>query len=118
MERASKEVSPHGDAQIEEGHEAGAPSGFGPSDQRMLEQYRPAFEFGGVPQALITADGYYLDVSLTMATLLGFERAEVVGRHYKEFTHPDDRGLTDWIPSTVQVGGVAKVEKRFLSKRG
>ena len=83
-----------------------------------VERFRLAFEAGGVPQALISLEGRYLQVNLALAKLLGREKSEVEKRHFKEFTHPEDRDLSDGLPAVMAEEKTVKLEKRFVSRNG
>jgi len=83
-----------------------------------LDWFRIGFELGGAPQALLSSQGCYLRVNGAFSKLLGRDSNEIVHRHYMEFTHPDDRLLSDGVIPNLAAGKVAKVEKRFLSRSG
>jgi PAS domain S-box-containing protein len=83
-----------------------------------VERFRIGFELSGVPLALISLDGHYLRANGAMAKMLGRERHEIVERHFKEFTHPEDRNISEWIPSILVAGKMARFEKRFLARNG
>ena len=82
------------------------------------EWFRMGFELGGVPQALLGLDGRYLQVNGALAKVFGHDRNEIVGRHFKELTHPEDRDISDWIPPILVAGKMARLEKRFVSRTG
>jgi PAS domain S-box-containing protein len=79
-----------------------------------------AFEQAAVGFAHISPEGYWLRINRKYSDLLGYREEELVGRHFRELTHPDDyerdlfererlrRGEADW----------TTVEKRYLHRQG
>jgi diguanylate cyclase (GGDEF)-like protein/PAS domain S-box-containing protein len=56
-----------------------------------LERFRLAFHGAPTGMALSGADdGLLLDVNESLATMLGYERVELIGRRMQSITHPDD----------------------------
>lgn len=67
------------------------------------EQFRGAFEGAPMGMALADLDRRMIRVNRRLCEMLGYSEAEMVGRDFNDFTHPDDRA-----------GGVERFE-RFLS---
>jgi len=86
--------------------------------QEETDWFRGAFELAAVPQSLISLDGRYLRVNDALAKMLGYEATAIVGRHFNDFTHPDDYHLSDGLGSILAASNTAKVEKRQVSKSG
>jgi PAS domain S-box-containing protein len=87
------------------------------------ERFRMAFSDGPTGLALIGATGaqtgVYLQVNRALAALLGRSEEELVNRSVLEFTHPDDRALTEQhllAPPERQVGRI--IEKRYVHSSG
>ena len=83
-----------------------------------LAQERFRLAFHGVPtgMALSSADtGVLIDVNESLATMLGYHRAEMVGRDMKSITHPDD-----WGRGETHTAGIAAdsyhMEQRYIRK--
>jgi PAS domain S-box-containing protein len=79
-----------------------------------------AFEQSAIGFAHISPQGYWLRVNRRYCELLGYPEAELLGRHFRSLTHPDDieaelvererlhRGEVNWVT----------VEKRYLHRQG
>jgi len=65
-------------------------------------------------------EGRLLDVNPAFATLLGYDRNELVGKHVTDITHPEDRGDTQCQLLALVRGEVFRYElqKRYLRKDG
>ena len=86
-------------------------------------QFRTALSDAPTGIALIgatgAAHGVFLRVNRALAALLGHDEADLVGRSVLEFTHPEDRTLTQQhllAPPERQVGQT--LEKRYLHSSG
>ncbi len=81
--------------------------------------YRTAFEEAAVGLAEIGLDGTYLRLNRAMGIVLGRSADQVVGRDFREFTHPDDAGIDRENWARISVGeDVVRVEKRFVRADG
>jgi PAS domain S-box-containing protein len=84
-----------------------------------LEQFRASFENGVVPQGLASTDGRLLRVNDAMAKMLGFTRAEIEGKPFNQFTHPDDRVAgTRTVREMLSGRESARFEKRYVARNG
>ena len=84
-----------------------------------LEQFRASFENGVVPQGLTSTDGRFLRVNEAMAKMLGYTRAEIEGKPFNQFTHPDDRVAgTRTIEEMLSGRESARFEKRYIARNG
>jgi PAS domain S-box-containing protein len=54
-------------------------------------RYRAAFEQAGVGMVEVDLEGRYLRVNAAFAEFIGLGAADLVGRSFMEFTHPEDR---------------------------
>jgi PAS domain S-box-containing protein len=86
-------------------------------------RFRTAFSNAPTGVALVGAAGaqlgVYLQVNRALAALLGRSEDDVVNRSVLEFTHPDDRTLTEQhllSPPERRVGQI--IEKRYLHSSG
>jgi PAS domain S-box-containing protein len=85
------------------------------------ERFRKAFEDAPIGMVLFDGRGTYLQVNHAFETMLGRTAEEIVGRDWKEFTHPDDIA-----PVTQRGQAVAaqqrapnvRLEKRYLRADG
>ncbi len=89
--------------------------------QESEAEFRATFELTGVGITQTNpATGEFINVNPTFAKMLGYERSELIGRRFSEFTHPDDR-VADWERFARMARGETKVydnEKRYLRKDG
>ena len=64
-------------------------------------------------------EGRFLTVSAACDTLWGYKSEELVGKHYIDMVHPQDRARTIGTAAQVMVGGtVADFENRYIRKDG
>jgi PAS domain S-box-containing protein len=73
-------------------------SGFDISDQKKFEEklweseerFRSAFDNSAVSMALVCPDSRFLKVNDSFCRLLGFEKSEMEGNTFLDFTYPED----------------------------
>ena len=84
------------------------------------ERYRRTFDLAGSGIAHVGLDGRFLRVNRTLCEVLGYPQEELVGKHVKEISHPEDRDLTDARRSRMHAGEMesARFEKRYLRADG
>lgn len=68
--------------------------------------------------ACIDAEGRFLRVNATFASMLGYVPEELVGRTYPELLHPDDGGRLDRLWGALKRGEIVKVDRRALRRDG
>lgn len=83
-------------------------------------RFRAIFENAAIGISLVGADGVLVAANPALERLLGYRASELVGMHFREFTHPDDRA-----PSVLSFQGMMEgrrqnyeVEKRYIRKDG
>jgi PAS domain S-box-containing protein len=54
------------------------------------DRYRLVFDEAGLGMKWVTPEGRLAEVNRRFCALLGYERDELLGRQYRELTHPDD----------------------------
>jgi PAS domain S-box-containing protein len=93
--------------------------------RRRLEEaeadrtFRVAFEQSAVAQVIASVDGHFLRVNDDFAKLLGYAPEELVGRHFQEVTHLDDRANSAFVVQAMIAGeNTMRFEKRYLTKTG
>ena len=84
------------------------------------ERFRRSFEQSGIATCLAGLDGRIRRVNDAFAEMLGYDTADLEGRAYQEFTHPDDLALCDGEFTRFLSGacGTARWEKRYVAKDG
>ena len=91
------------------------------SDLRRSEaQFRSAFNSHSVGMALIELDQTFIRVNDRLCLTLGYSAAELIGRPFNDFTHPDDRAGGDERVRQLVSGEdqYNSAEKRYLHKAG
>lgn len=79
-------------------------------------RFRRIFSDSPVGIALTDGTGLFVDVNDALCVLLGRERAELLGRSPREFTHPDDIGDRD--AGGLLDAGVDRADNRFVRPDG
>ena len=78
--------------------------------QESEEKFRSAFDDSAVAMALVGPDARLLRVNDVFCRMLGFEKSEIEGHTFLDFTYPDDMK-----PSILAHKAVINNEKPFLS---
>jgi len=83
-------------------------------------RFRTAFENASVGITLVSLDGIYLEVNQTMARIIGYSPADLIGRPVADFTHPADVGRRSGFISELISGRIpsGKQERRFIHRDG
>jgi PAS domain S-box-containing protein len=81
---------------------------------------RGLFELSPRGFLLTRPDGVIAAANTAMAAILGYTPAELIGRHFNEFTHPEDALIgTDAVRDVVKnKTDYLLVEKRYMGKNG
>lgn len=77
-------------------------------------EYQAAFDQGAIGLAKVSLEGRFLHVNTRLCELMGYEPEEIVGHHFQEFTHPDDRTLS---ASQLEHARSAPLERYHFQKR-
>jgi diguanylate cyclase (GGDEF)-like protein/PAS domain S-box-containing protein len=98
---------------------AGAP-GAGAPGVAAVAWFAEAAHHAAVGMALVSMDGYFLDVNDELCRLLGRPRHDLVGRTTIEITHPDDQHLASWTFPEIAAAesGTHRMEKRYVRPDG
>jgi len=91
------------------------------TETRMSEaRYRAMFENAAVGMTRVDLDGVLVDVNQKFCDMLGYPRAELIGKAILDITHPDDYGQGATFRSQVTEGVIKAAigEKRFVRKDG
>jgi len=88
------------------------------SDPRIIDTL---WHDSPIPKAIVGRDGIFKAANGAWAKLLGYSRAELVGKHFREITHPSDLFSDESEVSRLigdpKADGYSMV-KRYLAKRG
>ena len=90
------------------------------ADLRASEdRYRATFEQAAVGIAHVGIDGRFLRVNARFCEILGYSPPELLGRSYREFTHPDDLPQSEHLLVAAAAGrSPPPNEKRYIRKDG
>lgn len=82
--------------------------------------FEHTFRDSPIGMAILDPSGQYVEVNDAFATILGRARDQVVGRSYREFTHPDDVARDDELMTKLADGHLDhyQIHKRVLHRDG
>jgi PAS domain S-box-containing protein len=82
--------------------------------------FKVAFENAPIAKVITSPEGRFLMVNQAMCGLLGYTQAELLNRHFIEFTHPDDVAVSLSNLGKFQDGTLQKLQmdKRYIHKNG
>ncbi|MGM0416416.1 MAG: PAS domain S-box protein, partial [Thermodesulfobacteriota bacterium] len=87
--------------------------------QNNEKKYRALYENAPLPYQSLDVNGCFLDVNKTWLSTLGYARAEVIGKWFGDFLHPDSRSLfANRFPEFKRRGYVERLEYHILHKEG
>lgn len=84
------------------------------------QQFSSAFEHSASGVSLVSMDGRWLRVNNALCAMLGYARADLVGRNFDTLTHPDDRASAVSDRERVLAGEIQafQKEKRYIHASG
>ena len=84
------------------------------------QRFRLAFEDNMAPMVFSDVDDLAIAVNDAFCRMVGFTREDLLGRHSKQFTYPEDVGITEQTHHRLISGDVDQVRyvKRYLRKDG
>jgi len=84
------------------------------------ERYRQLFEEVGLGMKWLTPEGNLIDVNRSLCDLLGYGRAELLTRHYRDLIHPDDVARDEGLFALLLSGEIPSysIDKRYLHRNG
>jgi PAS domain S-box-containing protein len=82
-------------------------------------RYRQTFELAASGICHVR-DGRFVRVNKRLCEILGYPEQELLGRHVKDISHPDDRDVTDAERARIRAGEIesARFEKRYIRADG
>ena len=69
-------------------------------------------------QLILTTNGVFRAANDAWPAILGWRPEEVVGRHFNDFVHPDDRAVSENGLATATAGELANCENRYRHRDG
>ena len=91
------------------------------SELRKSERmFDGAFRSAVIGKAIVAAEGQCLRINDSFANMLGYSVDELMGRHFSEFTHRDDVGLSQpWLDEILAGNSDSyQIEKRYVRRDG
>ncbi|MCU1603060.1 MAG: domain S-box protein [Frankiales bacterium] len=88
--------------------------------RRGVERFTAVFDSSPVAIAILSSERTFVRVNDAFCAFLGRDRGELVGRNPMDFTHPDDRDLSDAVSYQVRndPSPMTPVEKRYVLPDG
>ena len=85
---------------------------------RLEQELNTTFEYAAVGIANVSSEGKYLKVNRCMCEITGYSKEELVGKNYREITHPDDLAVDEDIMQKLISGEINTciMEKRYICK--
>jgi PAS domain S-box-containing protein len=84
------------------------------------ELMRSAFDHAPIGMSAVSVDGKWLSVNDAYCRMLGYERDELIGKRFRDLTHPDDVAEDDEFVAGVAAGRGDSLERdrRYLHRDG
>lgn len=84
------------------------------------QRFQTVFDQASVGIATISPDGHFLQVNPKIIEITGLSADELIGHHYAEITHPEDRliGRQDVEDMIAGTASSAYLQKRYIHKDG
>jgi len=88
--------------------------------QQSEARYRGYFESNLIGMATVTAEGHFCDVNIRFCKILGYQREELLAKHWHELTYPQDQALeqTKLTEAIDQMSEGYALDQRYLDKNG
>ena len=88
--------------------------------ERSELRFRLAFEGSMAPMVFSDREGLFLAVNSAFCKMCGRSEDELIGRDSKQFTYPEDIGLSEEVNRLIRTGEIDEYRygKRFLHKNG
>ncbi|MFT5351507.1 MAG: diguanylate cyclase (GGDEF)-like protein/PAS domain S-box-containing protein, partial [Gammaproteobacteria bacterium] len=84
------------------------------------ERYKNSFEYAAIGMWLGDKDGTIREANPSLCKMIGYSESELIGRNYKEFTHPDDAEISNKYHQKLFSGEIDnyRLVKHYLHKDG
>ncbi len=79
-----------------------------------------AMQHSSIGVHILGADRRYIEVNAAFAAMLGYSEAELIGRHYLDFTFEEDRARMIALDEATSRGDIrsGQIERRYVRKNG
>jgi PAS domain S-box-containing protein len=84
------------------------------------ERFRSVFDKAAVGIAIVDRRGFIVAANPAIGAMLGYEPDEIVGRHFSEFSHPEDAARDQVVLQEILLGQRSEFvnEERFVHRSG
>ncbi len=84
------------------------------------QTFKSAFDYSSIGIALISPEGWWLDVNQALSSMLGYTKEELLKRTFQEITYPDDLDQDiDYVDELLEgKRDTYQMEKRYFRKDG
>jgi len=84
------------------------------------ERYRTIFSLSAAGMAQVALDGRFLQVNSRLCEITGYTEAQLLGRRFRDVTHPDDIDYSEQLARDLIEGRLdhVRTEKRYLKADG
>ncbi|MEN9451106.1 MAG: hypothetical protein RLZZ369_165, partial [Pseudomonadota bacterium] len=84
------------------------------------ERYKTIFSLSAAGMAQVALDGRFLQVNSRLCEITGYTEAQLLGRRFRDVTHPDDIDYSEQLARDLIEGRLDNVrtEKRYLKADG
>lgn len=84
------------------------------------ERFRAAFESASIGMALVSLDGYWLQVNRALCGILGYREEDLLGMTFQDITHPEDLDADLFQMRRMLRGTISsyQIEKRYFHRLG
>jgi PAS domain S-box-containing protein len=88
--------------------------------RRSEERFRRYYELGLIGMTICSPEGIWVEINDRLCEMLGYSREELLDKHWREFTHPDDLEISHVHFQRVLAGEIDDyiIDKRFIRKDG
>jgi len=82
--------------------------------------FRGAFEYSAIGMTIVSLDGHWLKVNRGFLNMVGYTEEELVGKQFKEITHPEDveKNVNLFDEAVRGIRETYRMEKRYIHKNG
>jgi PAS domain S-box-containing protein len=83
-------------------------------------RFRGAFEYSAIGMSIVSLQGQWLRVNREFLNMVGYSETEIVGRQFREITHPADvkENIILFEEAVNGVRETYRMEKRYIHKNG
>lgn len=83
-------------------------------------KFRGAFEYSAIGMSIVSLEGYWIKVNREFLNMVGYAEDDLIGKHFKELTHPADirENLRFFDEAARGERETYRMEKRYIHRNG